>query len=166
LAIVRSDRRAGKNLQQRWLGRTAGELAGRGPVGRRGVGEPVEQLVECFLAVVDGSLLVVGERDCDEHPLQVGLGLEQLCPRGVLRDVEVALGAGHAVLALLEEGVGAQPVAEVVVLPCLACGGVPGGDGVTVDEDLDRADVPLEVACGARLLDLAWADWRAGIIAE
>jgi hypothetical protein len=49
------------------------------------------------------------------------------------------------VLALLEEGVGAQPVAEVVVLPRLAGFGLPGGDGVAVDEDLDGADVALEV---------------------
>jgi hypothetical protein len=48
--------------------------------------------------------------------------------------------------ALLEEGVAAVPVAEVVVLPWLPgrCGSVLGG--VPVDEDLDGADVALEVA--------------------
>jgi hypothetical protein len=50
------------------------------------------------------------------------------------------------VLTLLEEGVGAQPVAEVIVLPRLARGSLPGGDGIAVDEDLDRAGVALEVA--------------------
>jgi hypothetical protein len=33
---------------------------------------------------------------------------------------EVAFRAGHTMRALLEEGLGAQPVAEVVVLPRLA----------------------------------------------
>jgi hypothetical protein len=37
-------------------------------------------------------------------------------------------------------------VAEVVVLPGLAGRGGAGGDGVTVDEDLDGADVAGEVA--------------------
>jgi hypothetical protein len=49
------------------------------------------------------------------------------------------------VRALLEEGVGAQPVAQVVVLPGLAgrCGA--GCDRVAVEEDLDGADVAGEV---------------------
>jgi hypothetical protein len=46
---------------------------------------------------------------------------------------------------LLEEGAGAQPVAEVVVLPGLACCGGTGGDGGPVEEDLDGAQVPGEV---------------------
>jgi hypothetical protein len=58
----------------------AGELTGRGPVGHRRVREPFEELVERFLAVVDGGFLVVGERDGDEHPLEVGLRFEQLRP--------------------------------------------------------------------------------------
>jgi hypothetical protein len=47
---------------------------------------------------------------------------------------------------LLEEGVGAVAVPKVVVLPWLTgrCGA--GGDGVPVDEDLDRAEVAFEVA--------------------
>jgi hypothetical protein len=47
--------------------------------------------------------------------------------------------------ALFEEGVVAVAVAEVVVLPRLAVGGA-GGDGITVDEDLDGAHVAGEVA--------------------
>jgi hypothetical protein len=49
-------------------------------------------------------------------------------------------------LALLEEGVSAVAVAEVVVLPGLAGRGGTGGDSVAVDEDLDGADVAGEVA--------------------
>ncbi|MFJ7411038.1 hypothetical protein ACIQWZ_09515 [Streptomyces sp. NPDC098077] len=63
---------------------------------------------------------------------------------------EIAAGAGHPVLALFEERVGAQPVAEIVVLPWFAGGCGPGGDRVAVDQDLDRADVPLEVLGGLR----------------
>ena len=37
-------------------------------------------------------------------------------------------------------------MAEVVVLPGLAACGGAGRDGVAVDEDLDGADVALEVA--------------------
>jgi hypothetical protein len=37
-------------------------------------------------------------------------------------------------------------VADVVVLPGLACCGLAGGDGVPVDEDFDGADVAFEVA--------------------
>src|SRR5260370_41797023 len=73
------------------------------------------------------------------------------CPRsgtglaGVFRGVEVAFRAGHAVRALLEEGVGAQPVAEVVVLPGLSAGRGARGDRVAVEEDLDGAHVAGEV---------------------
>ena len=96
--------------------------------------------------VVDGRALVVGERDGGEHPLQVVLGLEQLGLGGAFGGVEVAAGAGHPVLALLEEAVAAPAVPEVVVLPGLAVAGRAGGDGVAVDQDLDGAEVAGEVA--------------------
>jgi hypothetical protein len=48
--------------------------------------------------------------------------------------------------ALLEEGVVAEPVSQVVVLPRFAAGGGSGGDSVAVDEDFDGADVAFEVA--------------------
>src|SRR5260370_29188585 len=73
------------------------------------------------------------------------------CPRsgtglaGVFRGVEVAFRAGHAVRALLEGGVGAQPVAEVVVLPALSTGRGARGDRVAVQADLDAAHVAGEV---------------------
>jgi hypothetical protein len=47
------------------------------------------------------------------------LGFQELAFAGGLGGGEVAPGAGHPVLALLEEGVGAVPVPEVVVLPWL-----------------------------------------------
>ena len=111
----------------------------------RDVGEAAEEEVQRGLAVVDSGTFLVGERDGGEHALEVVPGFEQLCLARVLRGVEVAFRAGHAVRALLEEGVGARPVAEVVVLPGLARGGGTGGDCRTVEEDLDRADVPGEV---------------------
>jgi hypothetical protein len=47
---------------------------------------------------------------------------------------------------LLEEGVAAVAVSQVVVLPgFVGCGGA-GGDGVAVDEDFDGAEVAGEVA--------------------
>lgn len=39
---------------------------------------------------------------------------------------------------------------EIVVLPWFAGGCDPGGERVAVDQDLDRADVPLEVLGGLR----------------
>jgi len=92
------------------------------------------------------SPLVVGEGDGGEHALQVVLGLQQQRLGGVFGRVEVALGAGHPVRALLEEGVAAVPVPEVVVLPWLPGGRGPVLGGLPIDEDLDGADVALEVA--------------------
>ncbi|GHA65065.1 hypothetical protein GCM10010372_76030 [Streptomyces tauricus] len=65
---------------------------------------------------------------------------------GVLRRVEVAACASHAVLALLEEGVAAIAVSEVVVLPGFVSRGGAGGDGVAIDHDLNGAHVALEIA--------------------
>ena len=98
------------------------------------------------MSVVDGGAFVVGERDGGEHALQVAAGLEQLGFAGFLRSVEIATGAGHPVLTLLEEAVAAPAVTQIVVLPWLAGGGGAGGDGVTVEEHLDGAHVAGEVA--------------------
>ena len=104
-------------------------------------------MVEGGLTVFDGGLFVVGERDADEHALEVRFRLQELTFAGLLGDVEVAPGAGHPVRALLEERVAAETVAEVVVLPGLPGGGGAVGDCVTVDEeDFDGADVAGEVA--------------------
>ena len=103
-------------------------------------------MVEGGLTVFDGGLFVVGERDADEHALEVRFRLQELTFAGLLGDVEVAPGAGHPVRALLEERVAAETVAEVVVLPGLPGGGGAVGDCVAVDEDFDGADVVGEVA--------------------
>ena len=90
-------------------------------------------------------MFVLGERDRNGHLLQVASGFEELGSRESFGGVEVAAGAGHAVLALFEEGVGAVAVSEVVVLPGLAGRGGAGGDRVAVNEDLDGAYVAGEV---------------------
>jgi hypothetical protein len=41
----------------------------------RHVGEPLEESVNGDLAVLDGGTLLLGERNLDEHPLEVCLGL-------------------------------------------------------------------------------------------
>lgn len=46
--------------------------------------------------------------------------------------MEVTAGARHPVWALFEEGVGAIPVPEVVVLPRLVVGSGAGGDGAAI----------------------------------
>src|ERR1035441_4115692 len=84
------------------------ELPRCGPGWCRHVGEMLQELVQGGLAVVDGGTFVVGEGNGDEHPLQVGPGLQELPLGGVLRGVEVTLGAGHPVRALLEEGIAAD----------------------------------------------------------
>jgi hypothetical protein len=112
------------------------------------------------LAVIDSGAFVVGKRDGDE--LQVVLGLPEQGLGGVFGGGEVALCAGHSVRALLEEGVAAEPVAQVVVLPRFSGHCSAGGDGVAVEEDLDGADVAFEVAgvlvgAGQRVgCDLLW----------
>ncbi|MET9142258.1 hypothetical protein [Streptomyces sp. NPDC004042] len=109
------------------------DLAGR-RAGRSGdIGQAREELVQGGPAVIVGQAFVVGQRDGDEHALEIAFGLKDLTLGGALRGGEVALGARHAVLALLEEGAGAVAVAEVVVLPRLTgCGGA-GNDRVAVD---------------------------------
>jgi hypothetical protein len=96
------------------------------------------------LTVLDGGLFIVGERDADEHVLEVRFRLQELAFAGLLGGVEVAPGADYPVRALLEERVAAETVAEIVVLPGLPGGAV--GDGVSVDEDFDGANVAGEVA--------------------
>ena len=110
-----------------------------------GVGQSVEQPVDRVLVVLGSGAFLVGERDLHEHPLQPILCFEQLRLARWLRDVEVAAGARHPVRALLEEAVGAVAVPEVVELERPAAGRLPVGDRVTVEEHLDRADVPGEV---------------------
>lgn len=97
-----------------------GRLGWRRPRGGGG-------LIEDRLTVVHGGAFVVGERDGSEHALHILLGLERLGVRAALGRVEAALGAGH-------------------VGPRLADGGGARGDSVRVDEDLDGADVPPELA--------------------
>ncbi len=86
------------------------------------VGEPSQERVHGNVTVVDGCAFVLGERDVGEDPPQVALGFEQLGLGGL----EIATGAGHSVLVLLEEAVAAPAVAEVVVLPGLAVAGATG----------------------------------------
>jgi hypothetical protein len=117
-----------------------------GGAGWRGdVREAFQEPVERGLAIVDGGLFVVGQRDRCPHALEIVLRLDELGFAGVFRRVEVAAGAGHAVRALLEAGVGAPALAEVEVLPGLTRRGGAGGDRVAVNQDLDRADVAGEV---------------------
>jgi hypothetical protein len=94
-------------------------------------------VVEGCFTVFDGGLFVLGERDADEHGLEVRLRLQELTFAGLLGDVEVAPGAGHPVRTLLEERVAAETVAE---------GRNAVGDCVMVDEDFEGADVGGEPA--------------------
>jgi hypothetical protein len=51
------------------------EHARRGPARCGHIGEPLEASVNGDLAVLDGGTLLLGERNLDEHPLEVCLGL-------------------------------------------------------------------------------------------
>jgi hypothetical protein len=73
-------------------------------VRRWGIGEPVEQVVEGGLAVVDRGAFVVGEGNGGEHALELVLGFQQLALGRLLRQLEVAAGAGHAATAALQLG--------------------------------------------------------------
>ena len=101
------------------------------------LGELVHERVQSGLTVFDRGPLVIGERDGHEHALEVLLGLEQLELGGVLRDIEVAASARHPMRALLEEGVAAEAVTEVIVLPRLTGGHLSRGHGIAINEDFD-----------------------------
>src|SRR5581483_4308921 len=106
-----------------------GQRPGGRPSGRGDVGQTVDEGVDGVLGAFDSGAVVVGEGNLDEHSLQAGLGFEQLSAAGGLGEVEVAAGAGHPVRALLEEGVAAVAVAEVVILERDG----PAGDRVAVE---------------------------------
>ena len=72
--------------------------------------------------------------------------LQELSSRRILRQVEVAPSAGHAVRALFEEAVGAEAMAKIEVLPRRSTGGSAVLDALTVDQHFDRAHVAGEVA--------------------
>lgn len=93
-------------------------MARRWPRRRGDVGEAFEELVDGGLPVVDCGAFIIGQRDGGEHALQVVLRLQKLTLAGVFRGVEVALGAGHAVLALL------NPALRPGLLPCKTGRGV------------------------------------------
>jgi len=116
--------------RQQSSGRWDADLTRRRPTWCGDVGQPLQELVERCLTVVDGGLFLVGEWDVGEHPLQVVPGLQELALAAGLGGVEIATGACHSVGALLEEGVGAVAVAEVIVLPrfsgCCGTGDVRG----------------------------------------
>ena len=103
------------------------------------------ETVDGVQVAVDGGAFLVGERDLLEEPQDVVLGVDKLCERGFPGAIEVAPCAGHSVRALVEELVGAQAMAEVVVAP-----GLSVGDrllqGVLVDQHFDRAQVACEVS--------------------
>ena len=103
-------------------------------------------MVDCLGAVFDCSAFVVGKRDLCQHLLQIAAGFQELGARRALGSIEVTAGAGHTVRALLKEAVGAEAMAEIEVLPWSAFSGSSTLDGVTVDQHLDRAYVPSEVA--------------------
>jgi hypothetical protein len=82
------------------------------------------------------------------------LTLQQQGRRGLLRHVEIALRARHAMLALFKEIVGAVPVSKIVKLPWLSRS-APASHHVLIDQNLDSPKVACEVACiGVGLGDL------------
>ncbi len=117
----------------------------REPHGSCNVRQAVDQPLDGVLVAFDRGTLMLGERDLDEHSLQTVLRFEELRLAGSLGEIEVTPGAGHPVWALLEEGVGAVAVPEVVILKRVAGAGGAGRDRVAVEENLDRAHVAREV---------------------
>src|SRR5664280_3191307 len=122
-------------------GRWDPNLVRSGSGGGGDVDESGEEGVHGAVPVGDRGALVIGERDSREHPLKVVLRLEQLALARLLGGVEVAAGAGHPVLALLEEAVAAPAVPEVVVLPRLPICGAAGGDGVADGQPWQHYDL-------------------------
>ncbi|MFB7337501.1 hypothetical protein ACFC00_38715 [Streptomyces adustus] len=69
------------------------------------MGEPLQELVQGGLSVVDCEAFVISQRDVGQHLLEVLLCLQKMTLAGLLGHVEVTAGTGHAVWALLEERV-------------------------------------------------------------
>src|SRR5712672_1323789 len=94
---------------------------------------------------LQGGAFVVVEYEVLQHVLDTVLHREELAGAGLFGQIERAACARQAVGALGEEVVGAVSLSEVVVLPRLTGGGCAGQYGLSVDEDLDGADVSGEV---------------------
>ena len=124
----------------------APEVARGRPRRRRDVGKLREQPLVRGDPILDRRPLLVRERDLLAQPQQVGFAFQQLRCRRAFRPIEGALGAGHAVRALVEEVVGAVAVPEVVEPPRLARRRRPVPDGVPVEEQFDGAQITAEIA--------------------
>src|SRR5207237_7458563 len=110
------------------------------------VGKALQQVIDRMGSFDDCGSLVIRQSDLGKHPLQVALGLEELCFGGILWHVEVAARASHPMRALFEEAVRTQTVTQVKVLPWSPRRGGAAGDRVSVDEHLDGPDVASEIA--------------------
>jgi len=77
------------------------------------------QPLHSFQSIPNGGPLFFPERNLLHHSLEVGPRLQQLRPTGLFWNVELALGAHHAVLTLLEEVVGAVTMSQIIILPWL-----------------------------------------------
>jgi len=64
------------------------------------------------------------------------LALQQQRRRGLFRHIEITLGAGHAMLTLLEEAIGAITVAQIAKLPRFGCSAFVSHH-VLIDENFD-----------------------------
>src|SRR5438045_1236906 len=68
---------------------------------------------------VNRCAFVVSQRYLLQHPHHVRFGADEVGPRRLPRDIEVAARTGHPMRALIEELVGAEPVAKIIIAPGL-----------------------------------------------
>src|SRR5262249_61976388 len=71
------------------------EFAWRRPRGGGRVRQTLEEVLHGRGALLHGGELPLGERDLQSQALEVGVRLQELGPGRVLRQVEVAAGAGE-----------------------------------------------------------------------
>lgn len=118
----------------------------------------VFKLIEEFLhrggAVLDGRQFGFIERDLLTHPQQIRAPLDCHAASRLLGHINPALCTCHAMRALIEEIVGTEAVAEIVIAPGLGYRAA-GDHGLPVDENLDGPRVSRKVprvAIGRRQL--------------
>lgn len=108
-------------------------------------------------AIFYGPKLILVQWNFLSKPEQVGFRFDALGFAGLLRNVEVATSAGHAVRTLVEKIIRAVAVTEVIKLPRLVRW-ASAFDGILINENLNGPDVPGEVA--GILVGLRKLCWR------
>lgn len=120
------------------------ELSGRGASRRGDIRKLRDELIKSRHAIFDSGGFRLGKGNLLLETKQARLAFDEERRSAVLGSVKRTLRAGHAMRTLVEEIVRAVAVPEIVEAP-----GLPARDGgmdrVSIDQDVDGAEVALEI---------------------